>query len=115
VATALREISREDLQRKIEDKDGFVLVDALGPISYAAAHLPGAVNITPQRVDTLAERRIPDRETTVVVYCAGPDCDSSVEVAERLVALGYANVFHFPGGKDAWREAGLPLEGSRAL
>lgn len=113
MTTALRDISREDLWRKIEGGDAFVLVDALGPISYAAAHLPGAVNITPQRVDTLAERRIPDRETTVVVYCAGPDCDSSVEVAERLVELGYTNVLHFSGGKESWKDLGLPLEGGR--
>ena len=113
MTTALRDISREDLSRKIEDGEPFVLVDALAPISYAAAHLPGAINITPQGVDSLAERRIPDRETTVVVYCAGPDCDSSVQVAQRLVELGYANVFHFSGGKESWREAGLPLEGGR--
>jgi rhodanese-related sulfurtransferase len=111
--TALREISREDLWQKMEDGDTFVLVDALAPISFAAAHLPGAINITPQRVDSLAERRIPDRQTAVVVYCAGPDCESSVEVAQRLVELGYADVLHFPGGKESWREAGLPLEGSR--
>jgi rhodanese-related sulfurtransferase len=113
VATALREISREELWLKIQGGDTFVLVDALGPISYAAAHLPGAINITPQRVDALAERRIPDVETTVVVYCAGPECDSSVEVAERLVELGYHDVLHFAGGKEAWRDGGLPLEGGR--
>jgi rhodanese-related sulfurtransferase len=114
VVTALREIGRDDLRQMIEGDDPFVLVDALGPISYAAAHLPGAVNITPQRVDGLAERRIPDRDSVIVVYCAGPECDSSVEVAARLVELGYANVMHFSGGKEEWRAAGLPLEGTRA-
>jgi rhodanese-related sulfurtransferase len=112
--TAVREIGCEDLCRKLQGDETLVLVDALAPISFAAAHLPGAVNIPPQRVDSLAERRIPDRETTVVVYCAGPDCDSSVEVAARLVELGYVNVLHFVGGKEAWRAAGLQLEGARA-
>ena len=88
-------------------------MDALPAIAYAGAHLPGAVNITPERVDTLAERRIPDRDARVVVYCANPSCDSSVTVAARLVELGYTNVRHFSGGKQAWREAGLPLEGGR--
>ena len=113
MTAALREISCEDLWRKVEGDETFVLVDALAPISFAAARLPGAVNIPPQRVDSLAERRIPDRETTVVVYCAGLDCDSSVEVAARLVELGYVNVLHFAGGKEGWRAAGLPLEGAR--
>ncbi len=48
-----------------------------------------------------------------MVYCAGPDCDSSVEVAARLVELGHVNVLHFAGGKEGWRAAGLPLEGAR--
>ena len=99
----------------MERGDDFVLVDALAPLSYGAAHLPGAVNIPPDRVDALAERRIPDRGTPVVVYCAGADCDSSVEVARRLLELGYRDVAHYAGGKKDWAEAGLPVEASTPL
>ena len=109
----MEEISRDRLWEKIQRGEEFVLVDALAPIAYAGAHLPGAVNIPPKSCDDLAARRIPDRDTEVVVYCAGPDCDSSLEVAHRLVELGYRNVRHFAGGKAEWREAGLPLEGGR--
>ena len=109
----LVEIDREALWERIQSDDPPVVVDALGPVSYAAAHLPGAINIPPERVDDLAERRIPDRDAGVVVYCASPSCESSVEVAERLLALGYQNVLHFSGGKEDWRAGGLPLEGPR--
>jgi len=112
VATAL-EIGREELQAKLERGDEFVLVDALPPIAFAASRLPGAVNIPPESVDGMADLRIPDRETEVVVYCANPACESSVEVAARLVELGYRNVRHYAGGKEDWRDAGLPLEGGR--
>jgi rhodanese-related sulfurtransferase len=114
VVTALAEIDRETLWLKLQRGDALVLVDALAPIAFAAAHLPGAVNIPPPSVDDLAERRIPDLDTEVVVYCANPSCESSVEVAVRLLELGYRNVRHFAGGKQEWREAGLPLEGGRA-
>jgi rhodanese-related sulfurtransferase len=113
VATALVEIERDTLRQKLERGDELVLVDALSPIEFAASHLPGAVNISPQSVDELAERRIPNLDTEVVVYCLNPSCESSVEVAKRLVSLGYRNVLHFSGGKQGWREAGLPLEGGR--
>jgi rhodanese-related sulfurtransferase len=112
VAAAVAEIGREELLQRLEGDD-FVLVDALGPISYGAAHLPGAINLPPDRVDALAERRIPDLDAPVVVYCANPSCQSSVEVAQRLVELGYRNVLHYSGGKDDWKAAGLPLEGAR--
>jgi len=92
VSAALSEIDCESLWAKIERGDPFVLVDALAPIAFAGAHLPGAVNIPPPSVDALARRRIPDLETEIVVYCAGPDCDSSVEVAERLVAVVWAGI-----------------------
>lgn len=113
MAPALVEISRGSLWRKIRSGDEFVIVDALSPISYAASHLPGAINMPPEAVDEQAERRIPDRDAEVVVHCANPGCDSSVEVATRLIELGYRNVRHYAGGKRDWADAGLPFEGGR--
>lgn len=113
MTTAPGEIDRDDLWQKLERGDELVLVDALPPIAYAASHLRGAINIPPHSVDESAERLIPSRDSEVVVYCANPNCESSVEVAERLAELGYRNVRHYAGGKDDWRGAGLPLEGGR--
>ena len=106
-------IDRETLRQKIERGEDFVLVDALSPMAYAMSHLPGAINITPDWIDDRARRRIPNLDTEVVVYCADVDCDSSVEVANRLVKLGYRNVRHYAEGKRDWVKAGLPLEGGR--
>jgi rhodanese-related sulfurtransferase len=110
VAT-LPQISRDELQRKVEAGDRFVIVDALAPMSFARSHLPGAINLPLEWVDDRAPRKIPDLDLEVVVYCVDVDCDSSVLVAERLIDLGYRNVRHYPGGKREWVEAGLPLEG----
>ena len=105
-------IGREELWEKIQRGADFVLIDALAPIAFARTRLPGAVNITPESVDSRAGR-IPEA-TEVVVYCADEGCDSSVRVALRLVELGYENVRHYAGGKRDWIAAGLPLEGSGA-
>jgi rhodanese-related sulfurtransferase len=110
---ALAHVSREALWSKIERGDTFVLVDALSPMSYAASHLPGAVNIPPQSIDDRAVRAQPGHDTEIVVYCAGSDCDSSVIVGQRLIELGFRNVLHYLGGKSDWAQAGLPLEGGR--
>ena len=107
---ALPAISCEELQAKLESGEPPVLVDALPPMSYAHSHLPGAINLVPGDVAERAARRLPDREAEIVVYCANAECESSIETAERLVALGYASVRHYAGGKDEWRERGLPLE-----
>jgi rhodanese-related sulfurtransferase len=114
MATTLVHVNRERLWAKIQSEDEFVLVDALSPMSYATSHLPGAISMPPESVDDRAARAIPDRDTEVVVYCSSSTCDSSVEVANRLIELGYRNVAHYAEGKSDWVEAGLPLEGSRA-
>jgi rhodanese-related sulfurtransferase len=102
-------IERDELHAKIVEGDELVIVDALAPMSYAHSHLPGAINLPPERVDERTTRRIA-RDAPIVVYCSGPDCDSSTETARLLVELGFTNVLHYPGGKNEWRELGLPLE-----
>jgi rhodanese-related sulfurtransferase len=113
VPTSFARISRESLWQKIERGDEFVLVDALAPISYAASHLPGAISMPPEYVAGRARGLIPDRDTEIVVYCASLTCDTSLEVADRLIELGYRNIRHYAEGKRDWVEARLPLEGSR--
>lgn len=114
MAAALDQIDRQSLWEKMQRGDEFALVDALAPMSFAVSHLPGAISLPPRDVEGRAPRRIPDRETEVVVYCASSTCDSSVDVAKHLIELGYRNVRHYAGGKSDWVEAGLPLESSRA-
>jgi rhodanese-related sulfurtransferase len=65
-------ISRDDLQKKIEDKDLFHLVETLPKISYEHAHLPGAINIPSDQVRELAPKLLPDKHAEIVVYCASP-------------------------------------------
>ena len=110
MADAVGRISRESLQRRLEQGEELVLVDALSPMSYARSHLPGAINLPLEWVDERAPRRIPDRSTLIVVYCSDVDCDSSVMVGERLQELGYRNVLHYAEGKSDWVGAGLPLD-----
>jgi rhodanese-related sulfurtransferase len=102
-------IGRDELYEKLTSGEELVIVDALPPMSFAHSHLPGAINIPPERCDSAA-KRLPDKSAAIVVYCANPECESSIETAERLRALGYTHVRHYPGGKTEWREAGLPLE-----
>jgi rhodanese-related sulfurtransferase len=104
-------VTVEELREKLKDGGTFVLVDALAPMVYAHSHLPGAINLPPSDIDPwMVAKRIPDRGAEIVVYCTNPGCTDSVDTARRLRELGYTNVRRYAGGKDEWREAGLPLE-----
>lgn len=65
-------ISREELKVKIDRKDDFRLVETLAPHAYHMAHLPGAINLPPNRVAELAPQVLPDKSAEIVVYCASP-------------------------------------------
>src|SRR5437899_929086 len=103
-------IERGELQTKINRGDSVLLLEALGPSYYEDAHLPGAVNMPLEQVDELAGELIPDKETEVVVYCANLACENSVTASRRLAELGYTAVREYPGGKQDWIDAGLPVE-----
>lgn len=105
------EISREEVAAHLGD--GMRLVEALGPAFFGDAHLPGAVNIPPDRVAHLAPRLLPDRDGLVVVYCSAM-CTNSDSTARALLELGYRDVRVYRGGKEDWIEAGLPVERDEA-
>jgi rhodanese-related sulfurtransferase len=65
-------ISRDELKRKIDRKDDFVLVETLAEIAYDHAHLPGAINLPPDQLSELAEQLLPDKNAEIIVYCASP-------------------------------------------
>jgi rhodanese-related sulfurtransferase len=109
-AEAVREIEREELKGKLDRGERFVLLETLAPEHFRHAHLPGALNMPPDRVKELAPVLVPDKQTEVVTYCTGPTCQASIEAARQLSALGYRHVEHYAGGKADWTKAGLPVE-----
>ena len=65
-------ISREELKVKIDNHDQFLLVETLAAENYHHAHLPGAINLPPDKVIELAQTLLPDKHADIVVYCAKP-------------------------------------------
>jgi rhodanese-related sulfurtransferase len=103
-------ITREELALKIERHDAIVIAEALPEMYWRKEHIPGAIALPLDEVDSRAERLFPDRTSSVVVYCANVECHNSHVAAERLVELGYEDVRVYEGGKADWRAAGMPLE-----
>jgi len=64
-----RTISTNDLKKKLDQKK-ITVVETLAPERFREAHLPGAVNIPPERVKELAPQLLPDRNAEIVTYCA---------------------------------------------
>jgi rhodanese-related sulfurtransferase len=65
-------IEREELKRKMDAGEEFLLVETLAPVAYAHEHLPGAINLPPDRVRELAPNLLPDKSAEIIVYCSSP-------------------------------------------
>lgn len=59
-------------------------------------------------LDTIARIAGHDKQRPLVFFCSGIRCWLSYNAALRALRGGYANVFWYRGGIDAWRAADLP-------
>ncbi len=103
------DISREELREKLEQREPLVLIEAVSPEDYDRSHIPGAINIPPEKVYTLAPQLICEKDVEVIVYCSTKTWHRAFQVANDLAGLGYYDVRYYAGGKSDWMEAGLPV------
>jgi rhodanese-related sulfurtransferase len=65
-----RTVSTEDLKAKLDGNKGVKLIETLAPERYQEAHIPGAVNIPPEKIKELAPQLLPSKNVEIVTYCA---------------------------------------------
>ncbi len=86
-------------------------VDARGAAAFAEGHIPGAVHLKPAGDPSEGEvlKRLRSFRT-IVVYDAGAGCGLAERVADRLIALGFADVRLLEDDWNTWQEAGGPAQ-----
>jgi rhodanese-related sulfurtransferase len=62
-------ISTKDLKAKLDRKEDITVVETLAPERYREAHIPGALNIPPERIKELAPQLLPNKNAEIVTYC----------------------------------------------
>lgn len=93
-----------------------VVFDARPQRPFRESHVPRARNLPA----TESKLKIPPdvlelrRERTLVVYCEGGDCQSSLALAKRLHDEGFMDIRVMTGGWEEWERAGLPVEAGDA-
>lgn len=89
-------------------KSGLVTVLDVRPAEeYAAGHLPGAINVPVDRLESGLAQLPKKRE--VVAYCRGPYCLMSFEAVLKLRKRGW-KARRLEDGFPEWKAAGLPVE-----
>lgn len=105
-------ISPAEASRQLSSPPEPVLLDVRTEEEFAGGHIAGAKLIpwTGKDFETRATREL-DRSKPLLVYCRSGKRSSAA--AQKLAALGFADVRNVKGGTLAWQKAGFPLTPSR--
>jgi len=83
-----------------------LFLDARPMKLYSKGTIMGAVNAS---LKTLNVGMLPvDKNTTIVTFCNGADCEKSSVLAEKLQKIGYKNVLVYVNGYPEWEENKQP-------
>jgi rhodanese-related sulfurtransferase len=105
------DISTTDVQAAANAKSA-VIIDANGPDSYKAGHVPGALSFATIKSD-LAASLPADKSTLIIAYCGNPKCGAYLQAAKAAQKLGYTNIKHMSAGIAGWNDAKLPTEAGK--
>jgi len=103
MADEMREVSREEAQKLVED--GAQLIDVRADHEWEAGRIPGATHVPLAELDERTGEI--ERDRPVVLYCRGGN--RSTMATDALAAVGY-DAAKLSDGIVGWEEAGLPLE-----
>jgi molybdopterin/thiamine biosynthesis adenylyltransferase/rhodanese-related sulfurtransferase len=103
-----KEVSLDELKRRLEAKEPVILLDVREKEEYRAGFIPGAMSVPRGFLEMQIEQRIPDKNARIVAYCAGGT--RSALAAATLQALGYAHVETANPGFVRWKDLGYPME-----
>lgn len=93
------QISQEEAMEMMQKDDGHVIVDVRRQDEYDQGHIPGAILIPNETIDTEMPEELPDKEQIILIYCRRGN--RSKEAAQKLFDMGYDNVYEF-GGINTW-------------
>ena len=93
------QISTEEAVTMMAEQENYVILDVRTPEEYAERHIAGAVNLPNEEIGTEPIEELPDLDQLILVYCRSGN--RSKQASEKLVKLGYTNVYEF-GGINNW-------------
>ena len=97
------------------DRRAALFVDPRTPDEFAAARLPGSVNIGLDQVNPDSGKpRVLEGYRYLIVYGDDPIDPPAVGMTKRLLQTGFSGVRLYRGGLSEWRAYGFPIDGAGA-
>jgi molybdopterin/thiamine biosynthesis adenylyltransferase/rhodanese-related sulfurtransferase len=108
VKAGISEVDVRDVKSVVDTRKGAKLIDVREQDEYVQGFIPTAQWIPRGFLESRIEDLVPERDTPVILYCAGGN--RSAFAARTLREMGYTNVKSMAGGYSAWKRAGHQAE-----
>ena len=99
-SSGYRQISMDKAVEMMKNETGYIILDVRRPDEFAEGHIPGAINVPNEEIDTDEIPELPDKSRLILVYCRSGR--RSKEASEKLADIGYTNIVEFGGILD-WK------------
>lgn len=93
------QISMEEAVAMMEKEENYIILDVRTTEEFAEKYIPNAINIPNETIGNEELEELPDKNQLILVYCRSGN--RSKQASEKLVALGYTNIYEF-GGINDW-------------
>jgi rhodanese-related sulfurtransferase len=111
-SSASSEIIPVEIAKSLFDTQTATFVDTRHAYDYNLGHIKGAINVPLTEADSAMAAFGKDKSRTIVVYCDGAECNSSLEVGAKFVMAGHTDVRIFYAGWQSWNGLGYPTDGA---
>jgi len=107
------EVSVEETHQLLQKKEPVVLLDIRDKDEIALGYIKGATFLPQGLLSEKVEGLLPDKNISVVVYCAGGI--RSLAAAKLMREKDYTHVFSMAKGINGWKAAGYEVVGDSEL
>lgn len=98
-AGVYRQISQEEAQRMMREEKGYIILDVRREDEFEAGHIPGAILIPNESIESDPPAQLPDMDQVILIYCRSGN--RSKQAAQKLADMGYTSIYEF-GGINTW-------------
>lgn len=93
------QISQDEALQMMQEGSDFLIVDVRRPDEFREGHIADAINLPNETIEEDAPEVLTDKDKTLFIYCRTGR--RSKEASQKLVDMGYTNVYEF-GGINTW-------------
>ncbi len=87
------QISAKDALEKL--RNGALVIDVRSPGEFSSGHLPKAINIPLDEIESALPKRVKDKNQMLLLHCASGMRSGMAK--SKLIGMGYTNAFNLGG------------------